>query len=598
MRTPVSKTFVNVKGNWIPAIIIVLLYIGLSIISFTTVNEDAYITFRYAENLANGFGLVFNEGGERIEGYSNPTWLFLISLAKLIRVNPVFAGRCLGLLFGALILIEIHLLFRSCANKNIHYGSLAALSVATAPAYLYWMQSGLENALYVYLIILTIRLVVDEALDLEDFQISWLPLLLLALTRPESILFIVVIGFWKIANVANNNTPKARFALIAWLDLLLIPFLIFLFWRHAAFGEWVPNTFFAKVNNGLRYSFITGFQYLISFLNHSLWIPLVLPLVAYTMHGFKIPDTRKDVVGLLLYFSIAYLIFALYTGGDIHPYDRFCVLFLVFSPILAFLILPDHPCTQWEEYAPTFLVAVFILGNLLYSYPPQWDTTPKVTRPPNAMTVNLIGLVYGNVSPGEILTRFKNPPVDVLEYVGRDLKNDPSVDGLLAVEQCGKIPYFYGGPVLDLLGLNDSRIAHIVHDVSTWDIYAEAVLNELPETFVFVYTDNHLISQYYLENTVMSEPFQLRYKLDRIYHADNYFKLLEGAEYSFPLELLVYRQKWDGDLNALTRDELNWLRQNEPIVDNPDGLSNQVEAFRRRHSGDSSKVIEIRVDYN
>ncbi len=597
MGTRVSKNFVNVKGNWFPAILIVLLYIGLSIISFTTINEDAYITFRYAENLANGFGLVFNEGGERVEGYSNPTWLLLITLAKLVGVNPVFASRCLGLLFGALILIELHLLFRLCARKNTHYGSLAAIGVAVAPAYLYWMQSGLENALYVYLIILTIRLVVDEALGLEDFQISWLPLLLLLLTRPESILFIVVIGFWKIANVAKEGTPKARFALIAWLDLLLIPYLIFLFWRHAAFGEWVPNTFFAKVNNGLRYSFITGFQYLISFLNHSLWIPLVLPLVAYTMRGFKIPDTRKDVIELFLYFSIAYLIFALYTGGDIHPYDRFCVLFLVFSPVLTFLILPDDPRTQWEEYAPTFLVAAFILGNLLYSFPPQWDTTPEVTRPPNSMTVSLIGLVDGNVSPGEILARFKDPPVDVLEYVGRDLRNDPGVDGLLAVEQCGKIPYFYGGPVLDLLGLNDSRIAHIVHDVSTWDIYAQAILNELPETFVFVYTDNRLISRYYLENTVMSEPFQQRYNLDRIYHADNYFKLLDGAEYSVPMELLVYRQKLEVELNELTRNELNWLMQNEPVVDNPDGLSDQVEAFRGRHSGDPGKVIEIRVDY-
>ncbi|MCK4721017.1 hypothetical protein KAU08_10170, partial [bacterium] len=88
-----------------------------------------------------------------------------------------------------------------------------------------------------------------------------------------------------------------------------------------------------------------------------------------------------------------------------------------------------------------------------------------------------------------------------------------------------------------------------------------------------------------------------RYKLDRIYHADNYFKLLDGAEYSVPMELLVYRQKLEVELNELTRNELNWLMQNEPVVDNPDGLSDQVEAFRGRHSGDPGKVIEIRVDY-
>src|SRR5262245_51389143 len=32
--------------------------------------DDAYISYRYARNLARGIGLVYNEG-ERIEGYTN-----------------------------------------------------------------------------------------------------------------------------------------------------------------------------------------------------------------------------------------------------------------------------------------------------------------------------------------------------------------------------------------------------------------------------------------------------------------------------------------------------------------------------------------------
>ncbi|RKX21336.1 MAG: hypothetical protein DRP51_04400, partial [Candidatus Zixiibacteriota bacterium] len=36
--------------------------------------DDAFITFRYAENLADGYGLVFNPGGEPVEGYSNFLW--------------------------------------------------------------------------------------------------------------------------------------------------------------------------------------------------------------------------------------------------------------------------------------------------------------------------------------------------------------------------------------------------------------------------------------------------------------------------------------------------------------------------------------------
>lgn len=40
--------------------------------------EDAGISFAYARNLAQGDGLVSYPGGERVEGYSNALWVFLL----------------------------------------------------------------------------------------------------------------------------------------------------------------------------------------------------------------------------------------------------------------------------------------------------------------------------------------------------------------------------------------------------------------------------------------------------------------------------------------------------------------------------------------
>jgi hypothetical protein len=40
--------------------------------------EDAYISFRYVENLLDGHGLVYNIG-ERVEGFTHPLWLLLIT---------------------------------------------------------------------------------------------------------------------------------------------------------------------------------------------------------------------------------------------------------------------------------------------------------------------------------------------------------------------------------------------------------------------------------------------------------------------------------------------------------------------------------------
>ena len=39
--------------------------------------EDAFITFRFAKNLANGHGLLWNIGESPVEGYTNFLWLLL-----------------------------------------------------------------------------------------------------------------------------------------------------------------------------------------------------------------------------------------------------------------------------------------------------------------------------------------------------------------------------------------------------------------------------------------------------------------------------------------------------------------------------------------
>src|SRR5690606_33595760 len=45
------------------------------------VQDDAFISFRYSQNLANGHGLVFNPG-EKVEGYTNFLWTWLFSIPE------------------------------------------------------------------------------------------------------------------------------------------------------------------------------------------------------------------------------------------------------------------------------------------------------------------------------------------------------------------------------------------------------------------------------------------------------------------------------------------------------------------------------------
>ena len=48
--------------------------------------DDAYITFRYARNLADGLGLNFNPG-EVVEGYTNFLWVVLMAGARRLGLD-------------------------------------------------------------------------------------------------------------------------------------------------------------------------------------------------------------------------------------------------------------------------------------------------------------------------------------------------------------------------------------------------------------------------------------------------------------------------------------------------------------------------------
>lgn len=58
--------------------------------------DDAFITFRYAENMAAGHGLVFNPG-EPVLGTSTPLMTILLGMLKLIGIDVPLAARGIGL---------------------------------------------------------------------------------------------------------------------------------------------------------------------------------------------------------------------------------------------------------------------------------------------------------------------------------------------------------------------------------------------------------------------------------------------------------------------------------------------------------------------
>src|SRR5437867_8940722 len=112
-----------------------LVYAGLFIArtSFTVAGEryfslfdDAMVSMRYAKNFAEGYGLAWNPGGERVEGYTNPLWVLYISL---LHVLPVAASRTS---------LFIQLTAALFLAANLYYVRRIAIAVSNGSRFVAW----------------------------------------------------------------------------------------------------------------------------------------------------------------------------------------------------------------------------------------------------------------------------------------------------------------------------------------------------------------------------------------------------------------------------------------------------------------------------
>src|SRR4249920_1270831 len=88
-----------------------LLLMLLNGIGHSWVNDDAFISFRYAKNLVEGRGLVYNTG-ERVEGYTNFLWTVIIAAGMGLGIDPVTLAIGLGIIFSLATILALAYLAR------------------------------------------------------------------------------------------------------------------------------------------------------------------------------------------------------------------------------------------------------------------------------------------------------------------------------------------------------------------------------------------------------------------------------------------------------------------------------------------------------
>ena len=247
---------------------------------FYFLTDDAYIAFRYVANAHEGRGLVWNPAPFLpVEGYTSFLWVMILRVVwGLTGIEPPDSANWISLAFGAGSLwLAYRFVMRMRLPEGFERDRLALACVVLLGAlsnrtFLAWLSSGLETALFNFLLIWFVY----EALAPAQQRAgnAWVLRLsasagLAALARPDGMLAAAC----AIAILLSEATLRARPArLLFALPLAMVP--AHLLWRRWFYGEWLPNTYYAKYTGVWPES---GIRYAASFvLEYGIWVWLLI----------------------------------------------------------------------------------------------------------------------------------------------------------------------------------------------------------------------------------------------------------------------------------------------------------------------------------
>lgn len=416
--------------------------------------DDAFISFRYAENLASGKGLVYNEG-ERVEGYTNFLWVILLATCKKFGIDIVPLSQYLSLISALLIIIILfhlpYLLYEKPPNPI--FNPISCLFLAANTTFSLWILSGLESLFFLLFVISSITLYLHNPKSL------YLPVLiaLSTLTRPEGIL---VFGVTFLCKLVLERKIDVQFLLI--FLLLYLPYFI---WRYSYYGFLFPNTFYAKVSDDVATQAYRGLVYTYNFLKNSgsfLLLPIIFALIGY--RRFKIL-----YLFLMVFVWTAYII---RVGGDGLQQYRF------FLPILPVIYL-------------------LVQEGLRYICSTQIKVKKFKIRYITIILALALVPIFIKLSFASTLAYLNQPIPDNLVKDGKRFASyllaDSNKGKVIAVNSAGAIPYYFKQTAIDMLGLNDVHIAHTKSTVEIKETKATGherydgryVLSKRPDYIVF-----------------------------------------------------------------------------------------------------------------
>jgi len=394
--------------------------------------DDAYITFRYSQHLADGLGPDWNSDGH-VEGYTSFLWMALLAGLDKAGLDLLDSARLLAwlALFGTLATMAA--IWRLWARDHAGSGidspvvlAIALLAVAIADGVAFWGFSGMETPLFMLLLTAGAYLYL---LERRGGRYPWSALVFVAaaLTRPEGLVAAGVTGAFVLAEVAQPlDRQRTLQRAIAWGAIVLALYGAYFLWRYTYYDSLLPNTFYAKVgpSSGVVER---GADYITSALvNYYLLATFAGAAVLLTL-----PRLRWD--GAYLIALVAAMLGAVaLEGGDSFGHGRFI------APLLPL----------------AYLSGLAGFAVLLRRLP----IDARQASAGAAVLLTVAGLVLLRGSDNPYVPQERRNAAD-RQLLGEWLRDNTPPDFTIAAFAVGSVAYYSDRDVLDMLGLNDRTIA-------------------------------------------------------------------------------------------------------------------------------------------
>ncbi len=433
--------------------------------------DDAFITYRYAQNIVEGHGPVYN-AGERVFGSSTP--LYVVWLVGLKSVAGTFSLPVLSVRFNFLPFIALVLgtaaLCRSLTGRT-SFGAVAAVYVACHPDIIGASIAGMESVMFLAFLVWAYVYVCRGRVYVAAVLLG-----AATLCRLEGVVAMLALCVWMLW---QQRQSLLRVCLIysAVGAIWVLPAIVY-------FGTAVPHSVIAK--SAPLYPVAAGFAAAAILEHVTQWM---------TVGVFeRLGGAQFSLTFLLCLVPLS----AVLTSG-IQRQRPILLVGLLFVGLIGFYSISNPMMMEWYWVLPQYtLLLVCVCGGSVVL-----ETVESIGRPRWVWCVRLVLLAWAVLLVG---TEWNSQRKEYAHHQGRwvnmerDLRPDmlriqayleagewlsrrDPFDGMVAGSEIGALGFAYKGPILDTCGLVSPRAVPF-HPVPSSQ-RASAVSGAIPKELIF-----------------------------------------------------------------------------------------------------------------